>query len=167
MRKLFIVLAVAAFVVSFTIPAIAEVSFFGQVRMQTYMYSQDEDAGDDSDLNWDIDSGASRFGANFKAGDVSATVSMRPNTGSFFRHWYGKWNFGAASLVVGQTWTPTFNPIDESVIGGGLASFGGSGRKPQLAISPSIFSLARVGQVGRQLHVRLHSPRLRYAVLLS
>jgi hypothetical protein len=30
------------------------------------------------------------------------------------RHWYGKWNFGAGSLIVGKTWTPTFQSLSDS-----------------------------------------------------
>ncbi len=81
MRKLLVLLVAAAFVVSFSMPAIAETSFYGQVRMKTYIASQDEDAGDDSDMNWVLDNGASRFGAKFKADDVSANVEIRPNKG--------------------------------------------------------------------------------------
>jgi len=130
MKKLLILLTAFAFVVAFTAPAIAEISFKGQARVDSYMLTQDEDAGDDSDLNWKL--GLSYFGANFTAGDITGKVEM--SSGVAMRHWYGQWKFGAGSLIVGQTTCPTFNPIDNSVIAAGVGSHGGSGKQPMLGL---------------------------------
>ncbi len=51
------------------------------------------------------------------------------------RHWYGTYDMGFGTFILGQTWTPTFNPIcNECLLGGGgfldgFGDFGGSARK--------------------------------------
>jgi len=142
MRKLLILLSAAALVVAFTLPAAAEVSFYGDARMNTGWTSFDADtAGTDTvdNVRWGLDNGNSRLGAKFQEGSVGGNVEIRPDAaGSNMRHWYGTWNFGSGTLVVGQTWTPTFAPVACACYEGGLtAGYGdviGSLRAPQIAV---------------------------------
>lgn len=150
----------AAFVVGCFAPAMAadkEVSFYGNVRMDTFWVDRDKNTSnalaiggaytaapasglyDDTDVWWDLCQGCSRFGARFKAGDVSANVEIRPNSASYYRQWWGAWNFGPGSLLVGQTWAPTFHGISNSVYDGGdgaaYGECGGSLRAPMIQFS--------------------------------
>jgi len=142
MRKLLILLSAAALVVAFTLPAAAEVSFYGDARMNTGWTSFDADtAGTDTvdNVRWGLDNGNSRLGAKFQEGSVGGNVEIRPDAaGSNMRHWYGTWNFGSGTLVVGQTWTPTFAPVACACYEGGLtAGYGdviGSLRAPMIAV---------------------------------
>jgi hypothetical protein len=141
MRKLLILVSAAALVVAFTLPAAAETSFYGNVRMWTGWESFDPDvAGQDSvdNTSWMLDTGSSRVGAKFKHDSVGANVELRPNNGSYYRHWYGTWNWGGGTLVVGQTWAPTFACVGSQICeGGSTGSYGdnwGSLRSPQIAI---------------------------------
>jgi hypothetical protein len=108
MRKLLIVLVAAAFVVGFTVPAIAaDWGFYGSSRMTTFMFSDSKELTgtgyDDDDLTWALQPN-SRIGAKVKAGDVGGHFEY--GTGINLRILYGTWNFGAGSLLVGQTYTP-------------------------------------------------------------
>jgi len=134
MRKLLVLLVAAAFVFTMALPAMAAdestVTLYGSARMETFIQDFDKDVTgtfDDKDLVWRLDSSSSRFGARFKAGDIGANVEIRPNSASDMRHWYGTWDFGSGTLLLGQTWTPSFIPIcDECMIGGGgfLSGYG-------------------------------------------
>ena len=77
MKKLTILMAVAA-VVCFSVPAMAvDWNFYGSARMATFYTSQDEkDVGDKStDLQWDLQ-GNSRLGANVKADHIKGQVEL-------------------------------------------------------------------------------------------
>ncbi len=159
MRKLFVFMVAAALVFSCVLPAMAadkEVSFYGNVRMDTFWIDRDKNTAnllvapgaaydrspnglfDETDVWWDLCQGCSRFGARFKAGDVSANVEIRPNSASVYRQWWGAWNFGPGSLLVGQTWSPTFHGISNSVYDGGdgaaYGECGGSLRVPMVQL---------------------------------
>jgi len=166
MKKVFVFMVAAAMIAGCVMPAMAtdkEVSFYGNVRMDTFWIDRDaktnsmltRDWGgssvgwcgpgaatsglyDETDVWWDLCQGCSRFGAKFKAGDVAANVEIRPNSNSYYRQWWGSWNFGAGTLVVGQTWSPTWHGISNSVYDGGDAAAygeaGGSLRTPQVAV---------------------------------
>jgi hypothetical protein len=130
MRKLIVILAACALVVSFTTVSFAEiksnaVSIYGNVRFDTFrdkVSATIANAGgrgnfDDSDTYWMGDWANSRLGINFKAGDVTGHWEWRPHAGPYAtapavgnntRHFYGTWNFGQGTLVVGQTWDPIF-----------------------------------------------------------
>lgn len=160
MKKLFVFMVAAALAFSCVLPAMAadkEVSFYGNVRMDTFWVDRDKNVGnllvpsgaggpvgvgaayDETDVWWDLCNGCSRFGARFKAGDVSANVEIRPANGSYYRQWWGAWNFGPGSLLVGQTWSPTFHGISNSVYDGGdgaaYGECGGSLRVPMVQLS--------------------------------
>jgi len=141
-----------------------ELEVYGSVRVGTYWITGDKETNnptgglgtrttgqnfDDSDLLWELDDSSTRFGVRFKSGKVGANVEIRPRdqqaasysgSTSLMRHWYGTYDMGFGTLIVGQTWTPTFNPIcNECLLGGGgfldgFGDFGGSARKPGLQL---------------------------------
>jgi hypothetical protein len=123
MRKVLILVFAVALVVAFTLPAAADVSFYGNVRMNTFWSSFDPDTpGADtvSDLDWSLHRGGSRFGAKFKHDSVGANVEIRPHLTSYIRHFNGTWNWGGGTLLIGQGWAPTFSCVSSSVCEGGL-----------------------------------------------
>jgi hypothetical protein len=123
MRKLFILFAAVAFAFAFTTPAKAEVNFSGFVAFETYMQSIDNVAPalDEDDLIWTLDRTCSRLSVNFSEGPVAGYVEIRPNVGSYVRHWWASWNFGAGTFGIGQTWTPEFSCIGSVKRGCGVA----------------------------------------------
>jgi len=172
MRKLVVILAAAAFVVAFTLPAMAqsEWSFYGNARMWTEYKTFDKknpssaDASaldlnpligsnplsgidDEDELTWELQSN-SRVGASVKAGDIGGRFEY--GTGVNLRRLYGTWNFGAGELLVGQEYTPLFFPIsDQCGLGGGDCGliFWGTvyaGRQPQLMLTMGGFKVALV-----------------------
>lgn len=126
MRKLFALIAAAALVAAFTLPATAaEWNFFGDVKFRTFWVDDDKDTFyvggdrgntssnrfDDTDLTMGHSVGTA-FGGSVQAGDVGGFVAFRPlensihqNGGDFFQI-YGTWNFGAGTLLVGKTFGP-------------------------------------------------------------
>jgi len=158
MKKLTILIAVAA-VVCFSVPAMAvDWNFYGSARMQTFYTSQDEkDVGDKStDLRWNF-SGGSRFGANVKADHIKGQVEMATKAagsgdggdGSVdTRRLYGTWNFGAGSLKVGKDYTPVSQFVSGQIFDedAGLIGFGApyGGRPGQLALQFGGFDLALI-----------------------
>jgi len=117
MRKLLVLLSAVALMVAFTVPAIAadkSVSFYGWMWMDTFIESDSKEynsgyTADDSDLRWDLnDNGTSRFGANFKWDSMSANIEIRPYSASMYRQWWGAWNFGGGTLLIGHTWSPLY-----------------------------------------------------------
>jgi len=126
MKKILLFAFAALLLVAFTAPAMAatkKVSFYGDIRFQTYWVHADEDyynngLGDsDSDLMWEPDTADSRFGAKFAEGPITANVEIRPRRSlwstakgagfqQFWRQWWGSWNFGPASLLIGFTYVP-------------------------------------------------------------
>ncbi|MFZ7112450.1 MAG: hypothetical protein ACOWYE_12265 [Desulfatiglandales bacterium] len=149
MKKLFVVIACAAVVVGMILPAVAadkEVNLYGSVRFMTYWQDKDKENApgglhSDGDLTWDMDLGCSRFGAIFKSGDIQAHVEIRPRDrdngygdsfGGYYnnetvRLWNASWNFGAGTLIIGQAYTPTFNPVSNECMLGGGGWFDGAG----------------------------------------
>jgi len=133
MRKLLVLLSAVALMVAFTVPAIAadkSVSFYGRVWMDTFIEDFSKEATgtgfDDSELRWNlVDNGTSRFGANFKWDSMSANVEIRPYPGTDVsaRQWWGAWNFGGGSLLIGHTWSLLY--INTAICG--QCEAGGSG----------------------------------------
>jgi len=112
MKKLFVLIAAAALVVAFTVPAMAaDWSFYGSSRMYTkYLDTSKEKAGlggevDDADLYWDQQSN-SRIGANVKAGALGGNFEYGHSDTVNLRKLFGYWNFGAGKLTFGQDYTP-------------------------------------------------------------
>jgi hypothetical protein len=150
-----------------------ELEVYGSVRFGTYWFTGDKEQNnaavsstryqlsgqnfDDSDLLWTIDEGSTRFGVRFKSGKVGANVEIRPrdnqtggernSSNGLMRHWYGSYDMGFGTVLFGQTWTPTFNPIcNECLLGGGgfldgFGDFGGSARRPGIQMHMPIKSV--------------------------
>ncbi|MBW2643219.1 MAG: hypothetical protein JRC89_07560 [Deltaproteobacteria bacterium] len=136
-------LAAFAMVFGFTITAaMADVDLYGSVRFRTYWADKDKDFSgtgyDDEDLEWRLGH-LSRWGVNYKSGDVRGKVELDAratdtDTGSSMkgeirvRHLYGEWDFGKGKLLIGQTFNPC--TVYSSGIGyysGGIQKFGGLG----------------------------------------
>jgi len=152
MRKLLALLAAVAFVVAFTVPAMAaDWGFYGSARMGTFMESDSKEVGttgyDDDDLGWGLQSNA-RIGANVKAGDIGGRFEYGHTTTVNLRLLYGTWNFGGGTLLVGQDYTP-LNVFQSNQVWAGdadLLPYGGiyDGRRPQITLSMAGFKLALV-----------------------
>jgi len=136
-------LAAFAMVFGFTVTAaMADVDLYGSVRFRTYWADKDKDftgtGYDDEDLEWRLGH-LSRWGVNYKSGNVSGKVELDARatdtaTGSSMkgeirvRHLYGEWDFGSGKLLIGQTFNPC--TVYSSGIGyysGGIQKFGGLG----------------------------------------
>jgi len=119
-----------------------EILIYGSVRMSTWWQHLSKEVVNpaaprfsDSDLNWALDAGGSRFGALFKSGPIGAVIGIRPvdsaapvltrfvakgRAAGFFRYWAGFVDLGWAVLEMGYQATPSFNPVcNESLVGGG------------------------------------------------
>jgi len=126
MRKLVFLSVLVALMLAPAVFAVEKtVNFYGSARVATFVESRDSewlhnngDSWSDSDTTWDKEDWTSRFGANFALGNVTGKVEIRPNDGGYVRHWYGAWNFGGGTLVVGRTWAPTFVGLYGSNIAG-------------------------------------------------
>jgi hypothetical protein len=145
MKKFLVIFAIVALIAS---PAMAaEWNFFGSARMSTFSNDVSPGGGGDSDQDttWALQ-GNSRVGANVKAGDVSGAFEY--GTGVNVRKLYGEWNFGAGSLLVGQTYTPAnFFPSNQVWDGDAdLLPYGGvyRGRRPMIQLKFGTFKLAFV-----------------------
>lgn len=150
MKKLLVLLAAVAFVVSFTLPAMsADWSFYGSSRMSTFFESDSEELTgtgfDDDDLTWALQ-GNSRIGANVKAGDIGGRFEY--GSGPNLRMLYGTWNFGGGELLVGQTYTPFNYFISNQVFGGDtdMLPYGGiyDGRRPMIQLKTGGLKIALV-----------------------
>jgi hypothetical protein len=126
MRKLILLCVLAALLLAPAVFAVEKtVNFYGSARVATFVESKDSeylhntgDSWSDSDTTWDKEDWTSRFGANFSMGNVTGNVEIRPNDGGYVRHWYGAWDFGGGTLVVGRTWAPTFVGLTSSNLAG-------------------------------------------------
>ena len=152
------------------VPPVKEIDVYGSVRVMTYIQDIDKESigtgvgtFDDRDLVWTLDDGSSRFGVRFRAGKVGANVEIRPRDrqirgfgGQFtlLRHWNATYDLGWGTFLVGQAYTPTFNPIcNECLLGGGgvldgYGDMGGSVRKPGLQLHmpvPALNGLLKLG----------------------
>jgi hypothetical protein len=132
MKKLTVFIAALAMVATFAMSAAAaEWNFYGSARVFTFSadIEQAETApnvqgltvgGDSSDRDtvWSYTDG--RWGAKVKVSDtLSGRVEWSSTNG--LRLFYGKWNFGAGSLIVGQHWTPVLNMLISNQVGGSMA----------------------------------------------
>ncbi len=107
MKKLFVCALAVAMVFAFTAPTMAaDWNFYGSARMATFSNDVDTQVAgtpSDTDTQWSLQ-GNSRFGATVSAGDVGGGFEY--GSGPNLRKLYGTWNFGAGTLLVGQTYTP-------------------------------------------------------------
>jgi len=152
MKKLLIFVFAVAFVAACVMPAMAqekEVNLYGSVRMETFARYYSKEVSDrggelDKDLTVFEIGDSSRFGANFKSGNLSANVELRPQGGGAggssmnFRQWWGQVDFTGWQLRVGQQSVidGLFPPgccIDEGSVQSGFGGWGGRVRQPGLA----------------------------------
>jgi hypothetical protein len=147
MRKLLVLLSAVAFVVAFTVPAMAaDWSFFGSARMTTFFADVEPEGGEgDTDLTWDLQ-GNSRIGANVKAGAIGGGFEY--GTGINLRKLFGTWNFGGGQLLLGQTYSPVNLFYSNQVFGGDtdMLPYGGlyGGRNPMARLKFGGFQIAAV-----------------------
>ena len=137
MKRLIVLLASVALVLSFAVTAAAnDWSFYGSARMTTFWNDQDANWGDDDETTWAMQ-GNSRIGANVKGDAVNGRFEFSNAVGT--RLLYGTWNFGGGTLLVGQTYGPVNIFTSNQVYGGDadLLNVGGTygGRTPMLQVS--------------------------------
>jgi hypothetical protein len=150
MKKLFVCALAVAMVFAFTAPTMAaDWNFFGSARFATYWDDVETTTAavktSDNDLNWSVN-GNSRIGATVSAGDVGGGFEY--GSGPNLRKLYGTWNFGAGTLLIGQTYTPIAEfysnqtwGSDEDLLGNGMAYHG---RKGQIRLTFGGFDIAFV-----------------------
>jgi len=149
MKKFIVLLAALAMVLGFTAAAMADATLYGSARFVTfYLDSEKEYVGaddDDEDLEWQMGK-LSRFGVNFKQGDISGkfeldsragkvgSMNIEDGSGSSYhgnlrlRHLWGAWNFGKGELCIGHRhslWTLYVSSFGNNA-GAGMAHFSGS-----------------------------------------
>jgi len=170
MKKLFILMAVAIFVVGSIVPAMAQDktwSWYGSARMWTEYRSVDKEvttstivtnplAGldDEDELVWDLQSN-SRLGVIAKWGDIGGQIEY--GTGVNLRLLYGTWNFGPGTLLFGQDYQPSLWGISSQCgFGGGDCGLIGwgemyTGRQPQIKLIMGNFQVALIRPVTSQI----------------
>jgi len=155
MKKLFLFFVAAALIAAFSVPAVAgdaEWNFYGSARMATFRIDQSKElagvhtpADDDQDTQW-TQQGNSRIGARVSNGDVGGRFEY--GTGINLRLLYGTWNFGAGTLLIGQTYTPVNVFISNQVFGSDtdMLNTGGiyDGRRPVIQVAFAGFKVALV-----------------------
>jgi hypothetical protein len=129
MKKLLLVVLAAVLAVAFCAPAMAaekKVTFYGDYRFNTYYYKKSDNYVSNfeglynpndksySQLMFEPDYADSRFGARFSEGALSANVEIRPNSDSYYRQWWGQYDFGPVQLLIGHTYTPACVAFDMS-----------------------------------------------------
>ena len=119
MRKLIVLLAACALVVSFTLPAMAQEgatwNFWGRSQFSTWIHEDSKEryktdfaqrTFDDTDLIFHRSVNTS-IGASVDAGDVGGLFELCPSlAGDDFQQMYGTWNFGTGTLLIGKTYGP-------------------------------------------------------------
>jgi len=137
MRKSIIILIAAAFLAVSAMPATAQddgaVSISGGVMMQTSWESvnstmnsilQPGSTSSDTDVTWGIINPGTSLAFNFKKGDISGEVVLRPFMS--VSRMYGAWNFGAGTLTIGNFNAPFRRPQSALHHLGGKAKYAGN-----------------------------------------
>ncbi|MCA1793027.1 MAG: porin [Desulfobacteraceae bacterium] len=143
MKKLMVLVAALALVAASAMTAAAaDWNFYGSARVQTFYV--DSDLADTTNYVQGLN-GNSRIGANVKVSD-ELTGRFEYGTGVNVRLLYGQWNFGAGSLLVGQTYSPLNMFYSNQVINAdnNLLPQGGvySGREAMIQLSFGGFEIA-------------------------
>jgi OmpA-like transmembrane domain len=128
----------------------AEWNFYGSARVKTFYGNVDNGSGDDA-TNFDMGlQGNARLGAKVKVSDeLKGRFEYGAKNGAAnLRQLYGEWNFGAGSLLVGQTYTPIYTVYSKSVYleDGALEKYGATSasRKPMIRLSFGGLQIAAV-----------------------
>jgi hypothetical protein len=111
MKKLMVLVAALALVAgSAMTAAAADWNFYGHARVSTFFVDVEEQvAGGKDSTNYEQGlQGNARIGAIVKASDelTGGFEYGASDSKANIRKLYGEWNFGAGSLLVGQTYTP-------------------------------------------------------------
>ena len=142
MKKLIGIIAALAMITGSAYAA--DWNFYGSARVSTFV--EDLDTTDNTSYDQGLQ-GNSRIGATVKVSD-SLTGGFEYGTGVNVRKLYGEWDFGAGSLLVGQTYTPMNVFYSNQVYGGDndMLGQGGiySGRKAMLRLKFGGFQIAAV-----------------------
>ncbi len=144
MKKVFAVFATLALMAGSAYAA--DWNFYGSARIATFWSDVDTISGASGDVTFSESlQGNSRIGANVKVSD-ELTGRFEYGTGVNVRILYGEWNFGAGTLLVGQTYTPLNLFYSNQVYGSDndMLGQGGvySGREPMLRLKFSGFQIA-------------------------
>jgi hypothetical protein len=127
MKKLFIVLIAAAFIVGSIMPAMAQpgprygaegmqVSIRGEIGLDTKWSKVDSQRTqfpfgsnwDDTELTWD--NNGSKVRIDFKKGPLSARFDVKGGNDDNLDKYYATWDFGAGRFILGKRDAPLFNP---------------------------------------------------------
>jgi hypothetical protein len=167
MRKLFVVLFAAAFIMAVAMPAMSqpppryglqgmEVTFRGEIGLDTKWTDQDAnrekvDQGrypgwnwDDTDITWD--NNGSKLRVDFKKGPLSARFDIKGSDSDNLDKYYAVWDFGAGKFKLGKDDALLFNPRHlppprKSGVGDGVAP-GADGMVLILPMGPVTISAA-------------------------
>jgi hypothetical protein len=151
MKKLMVLVAALALVAgSAMTAAAADWNFYGHARVSTFVTDVEEQVSGGVDTtNYEQGlQGNARIGAIVKVSD-ELTGGFEYGSGVNVRKLYGEWNFGAGSLLVGQTYTP-LNMIYSSQVYGTdsqMLGQGGvySGREDMIRLKFGGFEIAVLG----------------------
>jgi len=128
----------------------AEWNFYGSARVKTFYETVDNTKGTDA-TNLDMGlQGNARIGAKVKVTDeLKGLFEYGAKDGTAnIRQLYGEWNFGAGSLLVGQTYTPIYTVYSNSVYSedGALEKFGATSasRLSMLCLTFGGFQIAAI-----------------------
>lgn len=140
MRKLLIVLAAFAFVVAYTLPAMAddEWDFYGSARILTFNVTKSKEVTkniEDEDFGHELSGSARTIGANVKSGDIRGRLELGGTVN--LRLAYAYWQFGAGKLLVGHDYTPlNWFPSGQVYRDASMVYYGAvyDGRRPQVKL---------------------------------
>lgn len=138
-KKVVTIAATAGALAALAVPAMAEFTPYGSVRMTTFFNTVDTTAaGSNTDFEEGLQ-GNSRLGINFTTGAIGGRVELGvSNTGVSTRHMYGTYKFDMGTLLIGQTENPYYF-ISSSVaknenVSNGLGSLWDT-RQPQIKLT--------------------------------
>ncbi len=148
MKKLIALAVTLAMAAAFAVTASAsEWNFYGSARMTTFVSDVDNPgANDTTTLNHTIQ-GNSRIGAKIKVNDA-VDARFEYGTGVNVRILYGRWDFGAGNLLIGQTYTPANITYPGQAFNddNGLANYGvmDVSRSPMVRLEVGNFVIAAI-----------------------
>ena len=151
MKKFIMLIAAFAMVLGFTATAMADATLYGSARFVTFWLDSDKEyispttTDDDEDLEWQMGK-LSRFGVNFKEGDITGkfevdaragqlgSMNIEDGSGSSYhgnirlRHLWGAWNFGSGELCIGHRHSLSTLYVTSfgNHAGAGMANYSGS-----------------------------------------
>ncbi len=145
MKKLIVLAASFVLVATFAMTAAAaDWNFYGSALIETFWTdSETIDTGESTD-GFDLKlNGDSHIGASVKVSD-ELSGKFEYGTEVDLRHLYAEWNFGAGSLLVGQTDSPLYISSTSTIAGGDTGGGVSSGRHPMLRLKFGNFEMAAV-----------------------